>query len=58
MSVLLHGEHCQSRWICIADFLDAELVSIIIQRPASVPVVGVHGTEIVYVVELPPDIDA
>lgn len=58
MSVLFHGEHCQSCWIYVPDFLDAELVPIIIQCPASIPLLEVHGTEIVYVVELPADIDA
>lgn len=58
MAVLFHGEHCQSLWIYIPEFLDAELVPIKIQCPASIPLVGVHGTGIVYVVELPSDIDA
>lgn len=58
MALLFCGEHCQSLWIYIPEFLDAELVPIIILCPASIPLVGVHGREIVYFVELPSDIDA
>lgn len=47
MAVLFRGERCQSHRIYIPHFLHAELVSILIQRPASTR----HGTEMVYVGE-------